>query len=116
MLLADQLDAKTGVSLKAHRIRRNLSLEKVAKLLGLTRTVYMRHEQSVSRLTVNRLVHTCEVLDAHPEDMLGHALPHLFGENEEHSEQFRLTINELRKLAAASLAAVRSVVRDIQRR
>ncbi|WP_234836635.1 helix-turn-helix domain-containing protein [Sinorhizobium meliloti] len=66
-----------SASIREARERRNLSRSKLAPLLGLSDAVYARYETSVSRLTVGRLIHLCEVLGASPEELLAPAALHL---------------------------------------
>lgn len=114
VLLADELESRIGDSLRAHRAKHKLSIQKVAKLLGISVSVYLRYERGRSRLTVSRLIQICEVLGTHPEDMLGYAVPQLFSETEEHALQVRLTIKELRKLDVKTLETFRNLMKEIR--
>lgn len=67
---------RISASIREARERRNLSRSKLAPLLGITEAVYARYEASVSRLTVGRLIHLCEVLGASPEELLAPAAHH----------------------------------------
>ncbi|WP_292266613.1 helix-turn-helix domain-containing protein [Mesorhizobium sp.] len=49
-------------------------------MLGLSDQVYSRYENAVSRLTVGRLLHICEVLSISPVEILFPVAPHLWGE------------------------------------
>ncbi|WP_234851229.1 helix-turn-helix domain-containing protein [Sinorhizobium meliloti] len=80
--LSAALEERISASIRDARERRNLSRSKLAPLLGITEAVYARYEASVSRLTVGRLTHLCEVLGASPEELLAPAAPHLRGENQ----------------------------------
>lgn len=80
--LGAALEEGISASIREARERRNLSRSKLAPLLGITEAVYARYEASVSRLTVGRLIHLCEVLGASPEELLAPAAPHLWGENQ----------------------------------
>lgn len=110
VLLAHELETRIADALRSHRIKRKLSVQKFARLLGIGSRTYARYENGRSRLTVSRLVHACEALGAHPEDLLEHAAPHLFGKDEEHARLLRLTFNELRKLDRGGLEAIRIVL------
>src|SRR5688500_13990594 len=78
-----ELDEKISTSIREARDKRLLSRSKVAPLLGLSDAVYQRYETNVSRLTVTRLIHLCEVLGATPEEIIAPAAPHLWGENKD---------------------------------
>lgn len=75
--LSAALEENICTSIREARERRNLSGSKLAPLLGLSEAVYARYETSVSRLTVGRLIHLCEVLGASPEELLAPAALHL---------------------------------------
>ncbi|WP_349644458.1 helix-turn-helix domain-containing protein [Rhizobium mayense] len=80
--LSAELEEQISISLREARDRRKLSRSKLAPLLGLSEQVYGRYENKVSRLTVGRLIHFCEVLDATPEEIIAPAAPHLWGRTE----------------------------------
>lgn len=104
--LAAELDDRISLNIKDARDRRSLSRSKVAALLGLSDSVYQRYETSVSRLTVSRLIHICEVLGASPEELIAPAAPHLWGDTDQHSQLMRSAISEIRRLDTASLEEV----------
>ncbi|NVP57770.1 helix-turn-helix domain-containing protein [Mycoplana rhizolycopersici] len=110
VLLAEELENRIAEALRVHRTNRRLSVQKFAKLLGIGSRTYARYETGQSKLTVSRLVHACEALGAHPEDLLEHAAPHLFGKDKEHARLLRLTFNELRKLDTRGLEVIRVVL------
>ncbi|WP_325052480.1 helix-turn-helix domain-containing protein [Sinorhizobium meliloti] len=60
--LSAGLEERISASIREARERRNLSRSKLAPLPGLSEAVYARYETSVSRPTVGRLIHLCEVL------------------------------------------------------
>ncbi|WP_080582731.1 helix-turn-helix domain-containing protein, partial [Sinorhizobium fredii] len=78
--LSAELEEQICTSIREARERRNLSRSKLAPLLGLSEGVYSRYETTISRLTVSRLIHLCEVLGAIPEEILAPTAPHLWGE------------------------------------
>ncbi|MFQ6242672.1 hypothetical protein [Sinorhizobium meliloti] len=62
----------------------------------MTEAVYARYEASVSRLTVGRLIHLCEVLGASPEELVAPPAPHLWGENQIKVDLLLACIDKLR--------------------
>jgi transcriptional regulator with XRE-family HTH domain len=110
VLLAEELEIRIADALRSHRTHRRLSVEKFARLLGIGPRAYVRYEKGQAKLTVSRLVHVCETLGAHPEDVLEQVAPHLFGKDEDHARLLRLTFNELRKLYVRGLEVIRTVL------
>jgi len=111
-----ELDDKISTSIREARDKRSLSRSKIAPLLGLSNAVYHRYETSVSRLTVSRLIHLCEVLDATPEEILAPAAPHLWGENQEHSRLLQNTISEIRQLDTEGLERIFKLVLSMEKK
>lgn len=111
-----ELDDKISSSIREARDKRFLSRSKIAPLLGLSNAVYHRYETSVSRLTVSRLIHLCEVLDATPEEILAPAAPHLWGENQEHSRLLQNTISEIRQLDTEGLERIFKLVVSMEKK
>lgn len=109
-------DGKISKSIREARDKRSLSRFKISPLLGLSNAVYHRYETSVSRLTVSRLIHLCEVLDATPEEILGPAAPHLWGENHEHSRLLQNTISEIRQLDTEALERIYKLVFSMEKK
>ncbi|WP_237221936.1 helix-turn-helix domain-containing protein [Sinorhizobium meliloti] len=97
-------------SFRDARERRNLSRSKLAPLLGLSEAVYARYEGSVSRLTVGRLIHLCEVLGASPEELLAPAAHHLWGENQCKVDLLLACIDKLRAFDDETLQDVFSLL------
>ncbi|MFT2215645.1 hypothetical protein ACLJYM_28175 [Rhizobium giardinii] len=73
---------------------------KLSRLLGLSEQVYVRYEKHVSRLTVGRLIHLCEVLGAAPEEIIAPAAIHLWGETETKADLLLASIGKLRTFDA----------------
>ncbi|APG93119.1 transcriptional regulator (plasmid) [Sinorhizobium americanum] len=94
--LSAALEENICASIREARERRNLSRSKLAPLLGLSEAVYARYETSVSRLTVGRLIHLCEVLGASPEELLAPAALYLWGENQTKVDLLLACIDKLR--------------------
>ncbi|TWA13647.1 transcriptional regulator with XRE-family HTH domain [Sinorhizobium medicae] len=95
--LSAALEERISASIREARERRNLSRSKLAPLLGLSEAVYAPYETSVSRLTVGRLIHLCEVLGASPEELLAPAALHLWGGENQTKVDLRLAcIDKLR--------------------
>ncbi|WP_234841633.1 helix-turn-helix domain-containing protein [Sinorhizobium meliloti] len=92
------------------RERQNLSRSKLAPLLGITEAVYARYEASVSRLTVGRLIHLCEVLGASPEELLAPAALHLWAKTESKSICLLACIDKLRAFDEETLRDVFSLL------
>jgi len=111
-----ELEDKISTSIREARDKRSLSRSKIAPLLGLSNAVYLRYETSVSRLTVSRLIHLCEVLDATPEEILAPAAPHLWGENQEHSRLLQNTISEIRQLDTEALERILKLVVSMEKK
>lgn len=108
--LSAALEERISASIREARERRNLSRSKLAPLLGLSEAVYARYEGSVSRLTVSRLIHLCEVRGASPEELLSPAAPHLWGENQSKVDLLLACINKLRAFADETLQDVFSLL------
>ncbi|MBP2238800.1 transcriptional regulator with XRE-family HTH domain [Sinorhizobium kostiense] len=83
---------------------------KLAPLLDITEAVYARYEGSVSRLTVSRLIHLCEVLGASPEELLAPAALHLSGENQTKVNLLLARIDKLRGFDEETLQDVFSLL------
>ncbi|ARM91388.1 XRE family transcriptional regulator protein (plasmid) [Rhizobium sp. CIAT894] len=94
--LSAELENLISISLREARDKRKLPRSKLAPLLGITKQVYGRYENGVSRLTVSRLIHLCEVLDATPEEIIAPAAPYLWGETETKAVLLLATIVKLR--------------------
>ncbi|RVK17001.1 helix-turn-helix domain-containing protein [Sinorhizobium meliloti] len=104
-----------SASVREARERRNLSRSKLAPLLGITEAVYARYEASVSRLTVGRLIHLCEVLGASPEELLAPAALHLLGQKAKQSKVDLLLacIDKLRAFDEETLQDVFSLLKRL---
>ncbi|WP_028004398.1 helix-turn-helix domain-containing protein [Sinorhizobium meliloti] len=108
--LSAALEERISARIRDARERRNLSRSKLAPLLGITEAVYARYEASVSRLTVGRLIHICEVLGASPEELLAPAAPHLWGENQIKVDLLLACIDKLRGFDEETLQDVFSLL------
>lgn len=113
--LTAELDKKIGTSIRDARDRRSLSGSDIALLLGVSDAVYDRYETSVSRLTVPRLIHFCEVLDATPEEILGPAAPHLWGKDSEYFRLLQGTMAEIRQLDRQGLELIFKLVVSMEK-
>ncbi|MBD9524447.1 helix-turn-helix domain-containing protein [Ensifer sp. ENS02] len=114
VILSAELEGQISSSLREARDRRRLARKKVATLLGLSERVYERYENNVSRLTVGRLVHLCEVLGASPEEILSSPARHLWGETETCAELLLASIEKLRSFDEETLRDVLSLLNHIE--
>ncbi|WP_292524997.1 helix-turn-helix transcriptional regulator [Mesorhizobium sp.] len=80
--LSAKIEIKISTSLRNARDRRKIPRSKLAPMLGLSNQVYNRYETAISRLTVGRLLHICEVLSISPVEILYPVAPHLWGEDQ----------------------------------
>ncbi|RWK94995.1 MAG: XRE family transcriptional regulator [Mesorhizobium sp.] len=78
--LSAEIEKKISTSLRNARDRRKIPRSKLAPMLGLSDQVYNRYENAVSRPTVGRLLHICEVLNISPAEIVYPVAPHLWGE------------------------------------
>jgi len=108
--LSAELEEQISASLRGARDRRELPRSKLAPLLGLSEQVYVRYEKSVSRLTVGRLIHFCEVLDATPEEIMAPVAPHLWGESQAKADLLLASIEKLRTFDEETLRDVFSLL------
>lgn len=67
-------------------------------MLGLSDQVYNRYENAVSRLTVGRLLHICEVLSISPVEILYPVAPHLWGEDRAEAQICMAIVEKLANL------------------
>lgn len=81
--LSAEIEKKISTSLRNARDRRKIPRSKLAPMLGLSDRVYNRYENAVSRLTVSRLLHICEVLQISTMEILYPVAPHLLGRSRE---------------------------------
>ncbi|WP_053251405.1 helix-turn-helix domain-containing protein [Ensifer adhaerens] len=65
------LSLQIGERLRAIRQTRGLSQEKVATALGLTFQQLQKYERGTNRISVPTLIQICEVLNAHPMEIIG---------------------------------------------
>ncbi|WP_235777203.1 helix-turn-helix domain-containing protein [Rhizobium mesoamericanum] len=110
IVLSAELERQISLSLREARNRRKLPRSKLAPMLGLSEQVYGRYENKVSRLTVGRLIHLCEVLDATPEEIIAPAAPHLWGETKGRAEVILTCIKKLRCFDEETLRDVLSLL------
>ncbi|PDS61821.1 transcriptional regulator [Rhizobium anhuiense] len=114
IILSAELEGKISIGLRQARDRRRLARKKLATMLGLSERVYERYENNVSRLTVSRLVHLCEVLGASPEEMLSPAAPHLWGKTDTAAALLLTSIEKLRTFDEETLRDVLSLLSRIE--
>ncbi|XOK15600.1 helix-turn-helix domain-containing protein (plasmid) [Agrobacterium tumefaciens] len=114
IILSAELEGQISIGLRQARDRRRLARKKLATMLGLSERVYERYENNVSRLTVSRLVHLCEVLGASPEEMLSPAAPHLWGKNDTTAALLLASIEKLRTFDEETLRDVLSLLGRIE--
>ncbi|MGI0526716.1 helix-turn-helix domain-containing protein [Rhizobium giardinii] len=108
--LSAELEEQISASLRGARDRRELPRAKLSRLLGLSEQVYVRYEKHVSRLTVGRLIHLCEVLGAAPEEIIAPAAIHLWGETETKADLLLASIEKLRTFDEETLRDVFSLL------
>ena len=94
ILTAKEMDEKISAWLKKTREAKGISRADLARLLGLSVSVYGRYERSLSRMTVPRLIHLCEIMGFMPLDMIYDTAPHLWGKTPEEAED-RRTLTKL---------------------
>lgn len=94
ILTAKEMDEKISTWLKKTREAKGISRADLARLLGLSVSVYGRYERSLSRMTVPRLIHLCEIMGFMPLDMIYDTAPHLWGKTPEEAED-RRTLTKL---------------------
>ncbi|WP_173514155.1 helix-turn-helix domain-containing protein [Sinorhizobium psoraleae] len=114
IILSAELEGQISIGLRQARDRRRLARKKLATMLGLSERVYERYENNVSRLTVSRLVHLCEVLGASPEEMLSPAAPHLWGKTDTAAALLLASIEKLRTFDEETLRDVLSLLSRIE--
>lgn len=108
--LSAELEAQINSSVREARDRRKLPRSKLTPLLGLSEAVYVRYETSVSRLSVGRLIHLCEVLGTTPEEIIAPAAPHLWGETGSNADLLLASIEKLRTFDVETLCDVYSLL------
>ncbi|MGF6174719.1 helix-turn-helix domain-containing protein [Ensifer sp. 4252] len=65
------LSLEIGERLKILRQMRGLSQEKVATALGITFQQVQKYERGANRISVPTLLQICEILGAHPMEIIG---------------------------------------------
>lgn len=83
-------------------------------MLGLSDQVYNRYENAVSRLTVGRLLHICEVLSISPVEILYPVAPHLWGEDQAEAETRMAIIEKLGNFDGPTLQAILSFLHHLK--
>ncbi|UWU19495.1 helix-turn-helix domain-containing protein (plasmid) [Rhizobium sullae] len=83
-------------------------------MLGLSDQVCNRYENAVSRLTVSRLLHICEVLQISPVEILYPVVPHLWGEAESEAEVRKSIIDKLELFDGPTLTAILGFLQHLQ--
>ncbi|RDL47883.1 Antitoxin PezA [Ensifer sp. M14] len=68
---AMEISVQIGERLRAIRQTRGLSQEKVATALGITFQQVQKYERGTNRISVPTLIQICEVLKAHPMEIIG---------------------------------------------
>ncbi|WP_292628132.1 helix-turn-helix domain-containing protein [Mesorhizobium sp.] len=94
--LSADIEKEISASLRRVRDKRKIPRSKFAPMLGLSEPVYVRYERAVSKLTVGRLLHICELLDVSPLEILFPAAPHLWGDDQAEAEQRKAIIESSR--------------------
>jgi transcriptional regulator with XRE-family HTH domain len=107
---AHALSRKFGQRLKAVRLMRGYSQEKLAGLIGLSFQQVQKYESGANRISIPALMEICEVLEAHPMDILGE-VPHEDGAERPNVLLQRLELAESKlKIAESKLARVQKII------
>lgn len=83
-------------------------------MLGLSDQVYNRYENAVSRLTVGRLLHICEVLSISAVEILYPVAPHLWGEDQAEAEIRMAIVEKLASFDGPTLQAILSFLHHLK--
>lgn len=87
---------------------------KLAPLLGLSNQVYNRYENAVSKLTVTRLLHVCEVLDISPLEILYPARRIFWGRDLPEAKTRKAIIEKLGEFDGLTLNAILAFLRHLK--
>ncbi|RUV71480.1 XRE family transcriptional regulator [Mesorhizobium sp. M5C.F.Ca.IN.020.14.1.1] len=112
--LSAEIEKKISTSLRNARDRRKIPRSKLAPMLGLSDQVYNRYENAISRLTVGRLLHICEVLSISPVEILYPVTPHLWGEDLAEAETRMVIVEKLAKFDGLTLQAILSFLHHLK--
>ncbi|RWP56542.1 helix-turn-helix transcriptional regulator [Mesorhizobium sp.] len=112
--LCAEIEKRISTSLRNARDRRKIPRSKLAPMLGLSDQVYNRYENAVSRLTVGRLLHICEVLSISPVEILYPVAPHLWGEELVEAEARKSIIDKLELFDGPTLTAILDFLQHLQ--
>lgn len=112
--LSGEIEKKISTSLRNARDRRKIPRSKLAPMLGLSDQVYNRYENAVSRLTVGRLLHICEVLNISPVEILYPVAPHLWGEELGEAEARKSIMDKLELFDGPTLTAILDFLQHVQ--
>lgn len=112
--LSAEIEKKVSTSLRNARDRRKIPRSKLAPMLGLSDQVYNRYENAVSRLTVGRLLHICEVLKISPVEILYPVAPHLWGEDQAEAETRMAIVEKLANFDGLTLQAILSFLHHLK--
>ncbi|RWO04334.1 MAG: XRE family transcriptional regulator [Mesorhizobium sp.] len=112
--LSAEIEKKISTSLRNARDRRKIPRSKLAPMLGLSDQVYNRYENAVSRLTVGRLLHICEVLNISPVEILYPVAPHLWGEDQAEAETRMAIVEKLANFDGPTLQAILSFLHHLK--
>ncbi|RWQ31354.1 MAG: XRE family transcriptional regulator [Mesorhizobium sp.] len=107
-------EKEISASLRRVRDKRKIPRSKFAPMLGLSEPVYVRYERAVSKLTVGRLLHICELLDVSPLEILFPAAPHLWGDNQAEAEQRNAIIERLEDFDELTLTAINDFLQHLK--
>jgi transcriptional regulator with XRE-family HTH domain len=66
-----EADARIGMRLRAFRMLRGFSQEKLADLLGVTFQQVQKYEKGTNRISASRLLQACEALDVSLDQVTG---------------------------------------------
>ncbi|RWJ83050.1 MAG: XRE family transcriptional regulator [Mesorhizobium sp.] len=112
--LSADIERKISASLRSARDLRRIPRSKLAPLLGLSNQVYNRYENAVSKLTVSRLLHVCEVLDISPLEILYPVAPHFWGQDLAEAETRKAIIEKLDEFDGLTLNVILAFLRHLK--
>lgn len=110
----DAMDEKLGQLLRLARDEEALSRVELSALVGLNPVVYARYEKAVSRMTVVRMIHMCELLGLSPEHFTGATAPHLYGRTSHEAKDYVRLMEMISKLPADAVSDLREFVSRIR--
>ncbi len=66
----DPLDVEAGARVRAVRVRRGVSQERLGEALGITFQQVQKYEKGTNRISISRLINICKALDCAPTDIV----------------------------------------------